>query len=108
MGGFAQAPPTNSCLLFYRSLVYTFAQHSVVTPPIACAMAARYKVVLVGDKDVGKTSLFHRVLFGYFKDTDEENRSTLGFDCFEKSFSALGDLVEVSVLCCQGADVLNC
>lgn len=67
-------------------------------------MAARYKVVLVGDKDVGKTSLFHRVLFGYFKDTDEENRSTLGFDCFEKSFSALGDLVEVSV--CEGADLL--
>ncbi|XP_011405854.1 PREDICTED: ras-related protein Rab-43-like [Amphimedon queenslandica] len=60
-------------------------------------MAARYKVVLVGDKDVGKTSLFHRVLFGYFKDTDEENRSTLGFDCFEKSFSALGDLVEVEL-----------
>lgn len=58
-------------------------------------MAARYKVVLVGDKGVGKTSLFHRVLFGYFKDTDEDNRSTLGFDCFEKSFTPQGELVEV-------------
>ncbi len=54
-----------------------------------------YKVIIIGDSGVGKTTLFHRILFGTFIDTSENNRSTIGLDCFEKTVNVLGQDIRV-------------
>lgn len=59
-----------------------------------------YKVIILGDNKVGKTTLFHRILFGTYLDTTNEydagitTRST-GLDCFEKTFNVLGQDMRV-------------
>ena len=54
-----------------------------------------YKVIIIGDCGVGKTTLFHRILFGTYIDSTVNNRSTIGLDCFEKTANVLGQQVRV-------------
>ncbi len=69
-----------------------------------------YKVILVGDSGVGKTTLFNRILFDKFVDTSVTNyqtsSSTGGFyrpDCFEKTENVFGEDISVSK-----SNKLNC
>ncbi len=55
-----------------------------------------YKIIIIGDSGVGKTTLFHRILFGTYVDTSVQNKSTIGLDCFEKTVKVLGERVRVS------------
>ena len=56
-----------------------------------------YKVIIIGNSGVGKTTLFHRILFDKYVDTtSSENRSTIGLDCFEKTIHVLGEAIRVS------------
>lgn len=52
----------------------------------------KYKIILLGEVGVGKTSLFCRIMTGRFHD----NQSTLQGDCFEKSMMVDGDEIRVS------------
>ena len=51
-----------------------------------------YKIIIIGNIGVGKTTLFHRVLFGKY---DDDFRSTIGFDCFEKTVTVHGESIRV-------------
>ena len=53
-----------------------------------------YKIIIIGNIGVGKTSLFHRVLFGKYGD---DFRSTIGFDCFEKTVTVHGESIRVII-----------
>ena len=64
--------------------------------------APSYKIIILGDSGVGKTTLFYRLLFETYLDTSVENKSTIGLDCFEKTLVVLGQEIRVSytsVLC---------
>lgn len=54
----------------------------------------RYKIILLGEVGVGKTSLFCRIMTGRFHDNQSE--PTLRGDCFEKSMTVDGDEIRVS------------
>lgn len=60
------------------------------------AALSRCKIIIIGDPEVGKTTLFNRILFNEFINTERNGRSTLGLDCFEKTFEVLGEAVRVS------------
>ena len=68
----------------------------MILPLTMAAVAGhRCKVIVIGDSGVGKTTLFHRILFGSYIDTTSNYRSTTGLDCFEKSYNVLGDILRV-------------
>ena len=61
------------------------------------ATASAYKVILLGDPGVGKTSLFLRLQKGEFVNT--EVLATLGVDYLEKEIDVDGKPVRVCVEC---------
>ena len=60
--------------------------------------AGYYKIIIIGDPEVGKTALFHKILFKEFIST---GRGTLGMDCFEKTFETLGETIQVINESCE-------
>lgn len=73
--------------------------HTMAASPV-------YKVIILGDNGVGKTTLFHRILFGTYLDTsnDEDKfngRTISGLDCLEKTVNVLGEDIRVSEVMCS-------
>ena len=56
----------------------------------------RYKIILLGDVSVGKTSLFNRIKTGKFHDNLSMFGSTLGQECLEKTMVVQGEQIRVS------------
>nr|QBK86376.1 MAG: Ras family GTPase [Marseillevirus LCMAC102] len=62
-------------------------------------MNNQYKILLVGDKNVGKSSLIHRHLTGHF---NEDYTPTLGVDLDPLTFSTNYDPITFNVWDCAG------
>ena len=65
----------------------------MVSSTSTSATASAYKVILLGDPGVGKTSLFFRLQKGEF--VNAEMLSTLGVDYLEKEIDVDGKPVRV-------------
>lgn len=57
--------------------------------------APSYKVIIIGNSGVGKTTLFHRILFDTFVDTRSNKETTIFLDCYEKTISISGKEIKV-------------
>lgn len=60
--------------------------------------APSYKAIIIGNSGVGKTTLFHRILFDTFVDTkSNDNKGTIFLDCYEKTMKISGEEIKVNV-----------